>query len=97
MTYEQYDTPEYRKHCREILAPVINQAKEYQHIGYELTGLLGIKGSPSCDPGRGVFMEELFKMFGENEIQLKTLWYLPNTADPAFNSDEHFVKVEEGK
>jgi hypothetical protein len=29
MTYEEYNTPEYRQHCRKILAPVLDQAKEY--------------------------------------------------------------------
>jgi predicted secreted protein len=92
MTYEQYNTPEYRKHCREILAPVLNQAKEYQKNGFEITGLLGIKGSPSCDPSRGVFMEELLALLAENEINLKTLWYLPNSSNPIFRSDLHYLK-----
>ena len=78
MTYEQYNTPEYRQCCREILKPVLSQAKEYLKNGYELSGLLGIKSSPSCDPTRGVFMEELIAMFAENEINLEVLWYLPD-------------------
>lgn len=92
MTYEQYNTPQYRKHCREILEPVLKQAKEYLKNGYEITGLLGIKGSPSCDPSRGVFMEELIALFAENEIDLKTLWYLPNNSHPIFKSDLHYIK-----
>ncbi len=92
MTYEQYNTPEYRKHCRGILEPVLNQAKEYLKNGYEIPGLLGIKGSPSCDPSRGIFMEELIALFAENEINLKTLWYLPNNGNPIFKSNLHYIK-----
>ncbi|MEH7225902.1 CD3072 family TudS-related putative desulfidase [Bacillus sp. JJ1566] len=92
MTYEQYNTPEYRKHCKEILKPFLNQAKEYLKNGYEIAGILGIKSSPSCDPSRGIFMEELIALFEENKINLKTLWYLPNNSNPIFNSNLHYIK-----
>ncbi|MBU8919053.1 CD3072 family TudS-related putative desulfidase [Neobacillus sp. 114] len=92
MTYEQYNTPEYRKHCREILKPVLSQAEDYIKNGYEIAGILGIQSSPSCDPTRGIFMEELTAMFSEKGIKLKTLWYLPNTSEPVFDSEKHFVE-----
>lgn len=92
MTYEQYNTPEYRKHCREILKPVLSQAEDYIKNGYEIAGILGIQSSPSCDPTRGIFMEELTAMFSEEGIKLKTLWYLPNTSEPVFDSEKHFVE-----
>lgn len=92
MTYEQYNTPEYRKHCREILKTVLWQAEDYLKNGYELAGILGIQSSPSCDPTRGIFMEELTAMLAEKGIELKTLWYLPNTSDPVFDSKKHFVQ-----
>jgi predicted secreted protein len=91
MTYEQYNTTEYRKHCREILAPVLSQAIEYLANGYEMTGLLGIQSSPSCDPTRGIFIEELIALFAENRIELKTRWYLPNSNEPTFKSEEHYL------
>jgi predicted secreted protein len=93
MTYEEYNTSEYRKHCREILTPVLNQAIEYLKHDYELAGVLGIQSSPSCDPtrGRGVFMEELNDLFAENGITLKTLWYLPNSSNPTFKSEIHHL------
>jgi len=31
-------------------------------------------------------------MFAEQGITLKTLWYLPNTSEPFFKSDVHFIK-----
>lgn len=45
---EQFDTPYYRKHCRDLLIPYIEQMRDYVKNGYELVGLLGIDGSPSC-------------------------------------------------
>jgi predicted secreted protein len=91
MTYEEYNTPEYRKHCRVILQPVLQQAEEYLKNGYEIVGLLGIQSSPSCDPTRGIFMEELKEMFLEKEIELRNLWYLPNTSEPIFKADLHHL------
>ncbi|MGJ7913422.1 CD3072 family TudS-related putative desulfidase [Neobacillus sp. LXY-1] len=89
MTYEEYDIPEYRRHCREILTPVIQQAEEYVKNGYQMEELLGIQSSPSCDPSRGVFMEELYGMLADKGITLKKLRYLPNTSNPIFNSEVH--------
>ncbi|MHC0038830.1 CD3072 family TudS-related putative desulfidase [Pseudoneobacillus sp. C159] len=91
MTYEQYNTPEYRKHCRKILQPVLQQAEDYRNNGYDIVGLLGIQSSPSCDPTRGIFIEELKNMFLEKNIGLKTLWFLPNTSEPVFNADLHHL------
>jgi predicted secreted protein len=91
MTYEEYDNLEYRTHCRGILKTVLDQVEEYRRNDYEITGLLGIQSSPSCDPSRGVFMEELIKMFGEKGILLSTLWFLPNDSNPEFIPDVHSV------
>jgi len=95
MTYEEYNTPEYRKHCREILKPILHQAEEYTANGYEIVGMLGIQSSPSCDTTRGIFIEELIRLFSTKGIILKTLWHLPNTSEPVFNSEVHYVKVNE--
>ncbi|MBM4764834.1 CD3072 family TudS-related putative desulfidase [Bacillus sp. B15-48] len=89
MTYEEYDTFEYRSHCQKILTPVIEQLEEYRRCGYEIIGVLGIQSSPSCDQMRGVFMEELQKLFQEHQIPLKKQWNLPNTIDPVFHKDMH--------
>lgn len=49
-TYEQFDHVFYREKCREILAPVISQLKEYMAHPeeFQVLGILGIDGSPSC-------------------------------------------------
>ncbi len=92
MTYEEYDTPAYRIHCRNLLLPIMEQVLEYKHSGYELTGILSIQNSPSCDPTRGVYMEELMKLFQENDIPIEREWYLPNDEKPVFDPSQHFVK-----
>jgi predicted secreted protein len=92
MTYEEYNTVEYRNHCRHILTPLLQQILDYQNNSFEMVGVLGIQSSPSCDPSRGVFMEVLTSMFEENAIPLDTLWYLPNSQEPIFQSDIHFAK-----
>lgn len=44
---EQYDTPNYRAHCRKLLEPVVNQIVEYQKEGYKVC-IIALDGSPSC-------------------------------------------------
>jgi predicted secreted protein len=74
LTKEEYDTPDYRVHCRELAAEPIKQIREYIRQGYEIVGLLGIEESPSCDTlrKRGVFMEELLSLLAAESIELKT-------------------------
>lgn len=45
---EQFDTPYYRKHCREILIPYIDQIKDYMKKDYNIKSIIGVDGSPSC-------------------------------------------------
>lgn len=45
---EQFATPYYRKHCREIFKPYLEQIIDYQAAGYEIIALIGVEGSPSC-------------------------------------------------
>jgi predicted secreted protein len=44
---EQYDTPKYRQHCREIAVAVVDQLAQYPQYGYRCL-LIGIDGSPTC-------------------------------------------------
>jgi predicted secreted protein len=85
MTREQYDTPEYRAHCRSILLPVVEQLQLYQEHGYTLVGGMGIATSPSCDPGYGVFMEELHLLANEMRIVLDQFWQIPATQEGHFD------------
>jgi len=49
---DQFDTPYYRKHCRSIFIPYLEQLQDYINNGYSITGLVGIDGSPSCGIGK---------------------------------------------
>lgn len=46
----QFDNVFFRKHCRKILQPIIDQMKEYlqNEDSFEILGVVGIDGSPSC-------------------------------------------------
>lgn len=48
MTKDQYDTPFFRRHCRNILQPYIDQIAEYLANGYRIEQIIGVDGSPSC-------------------------------------------------
>lgn len=47
---EQFDNPFFRNHCKKILEPIIVQMKEYinETEKFEVLGIVGIEGSPSC-------------------------------------------------
>lgn len=45
---EQFDTPYFRRHCRNIFLPILEQVKDYIKNGYTIKALIGIEGSPSC-------------------------------------------------
>jgi len=45
---EQYDTPFFRKHCKNISESMVDQINEYVRNGHNILGLFAIKGSPSC-------------------------------------------------
>ncbi|SKA75785.1 Predicted secreted protein [Caloramator quimbayensis] len=45
---EQFDTPYFRNHCKEIFMPYLNQIRHYIKNDYRIDGIIGIDGSPSC-------------------------------------------------
>ncbi|MFH1156897.1 MAG: CD3072 family TudS-related putative desulfidase [Pseudomonadota bacterium] len=48
MCYEQYDHPNFRRHCRNILTPSIDQMETFIASGCEILGIIGADGSPNC-------------------------------------------------
>lgn len=46
----QFDNVFFRKHCRALLTPVVEQLKEYLSCGemFQVLGFIGVDGSPSC-------------------------------------------------
>lgn len=61
MSFEEYNTFNYKVHCMHMLKPFALQLKHYLENDYQILGILGIEGSPSCDSlkSRGVFMKAL--------------------------------------
>ena len=47
MTREQYDTAAYRRHCRELLTPILDTLEELLRDGCAVE-IVGAEGSPSC-------------------------------------------------
>ena len=48
MCREQYDHPNFRRHCRKILTPSVDQIETFIAAGYEICGVIGADGSPNC-------------------------------------------------
>ncbi|MBF0203193.1 MAG: DUF523 domain-containing protein [Desulfamplus sp.] len=48
MSKEQYDHPNFRQHCRNILIHTVNQIEALSVSGCEITCVIGVDGSPSC-------------------------------------------------
>jgi predicted secreted protein len=45
---EQYDSQGFRRHCRNILQPYVDQFVEHQKVGDKIYAILGIPFSPCC-------------------------------------------------
>ncbi len=76
---EEYDTPEYREHCRTLAEDVGNLVEEYK--SFTIFGLVSVGGSPSCGFQRthkkgehvsepGIFMEEIVNVFKKMGIEM---------------------------
>lgn len=96
---EQFDTYNFRNQCKGLLEPITWQLSDYIRNGYEIVGIIGVDGSPSCGvnktcsgnwggelsnnknidimiksvemiEGKGVFIEELLKLFKEYDLEI---------------------------
>ena len=74
-TKQEYDTDQYRSHCRELAEGVAAQVREYRAHGYHITGLIGVRESPTCDTEtkKGIFTEELFHIFEKEGIKVEAI------------------------
>lgn len=86
---EQFDTPHYRKLCRNLFQPYLEQIKDYIANDYEIIGLIGIEGSPTC----GIYKTCSGKWGG----QLGNNPYLQDTLDTIELADESGILIEEIK
>ena len=47
-TREQYESVSFTGHCRELAEQTAEQVGEFARCGYEIVGLVGVDGSPTC-------------------------------------------------
>lgn len=83
MSVEQYDTPQFRAQNRRLLAPVVEQLLVYQENGYTIVGGMFVEDSPSCDPRRGVWVDDFLAAAHEAGLRVEHLWQIPSTRDGA--------------
>ena len=74
-TRGEYDTSDYRKHCKKIAISISNQIKEFAKGGVKAIAVLGIENSPSCGISNstsevGILMEELTSEIGKAGLKL---------------------------
>ena len=47
-TREQYESVPFVEHCTTLALDTLAQVEEYQRCGYQIVGLVGVDGSPTC-------------------------------------------------
>jgi predicted secreted protein len=47
-TREQYESVAFTEHCRVLSEQTAEQVREFARCGYEIVGLVGVDGSPTC-------------------------------------------------
>lgn len=75
---EQYDTPTFRRHCRQIASFTVDQIEEYVRNGFKVLAILGVEGSPTCgvEPpvhggNLGLLMEELQFELKKRKVEVR--------------------------
>jgi len=71
-TKEQYDTPAFRRHCRQIASSTADQVKEYVRNGFKVLAILGVEDSPTCEveeANLGILMEELQSELKKRKVE----------------------------
>lgn len=48
MSKDQYSNPGFKRHCRQILQASMDTIEVFHLAGYEIIGIIGADGSPSC-------------------------------------------------
>lgn len=79
-----YETPEFRRLCKDKAAEVIVQIRDLLKNGYRIAAILGMEYSPSCavnlqwppkkgEPNMGIFMQELRACLEEAGIDVPVI------------------------
>ena len=86
MTKDRFEEVEgFTGFCKKLARDVVNFMKKLKAAGFEIKGIIGIAGSPSCGTtqtnvgvkgrkrvkGKGIFMEELSKELIRNNMKLR--------------------------
>ena len=77
-TKEQYDTPAFRRHCRQIVSSTADQVEEYVRNGFKVLAILGVEGSPTCgveetsfqEANLGILVEELRSELKKRKVEV---------------------------
>jgi predicted secreted protein len=71
-TREQYDTPAFRRHCRQIASSTADQVEEYVRNDFKVLAVLGVEGSPTCgvEANLGILIEELQSELKKRKVEV---------------------------
>ncbi len=85
-TKEFYDNRQARKISRKVAKEVVRQIMIYKKSGYQVCGIFGVEGSPTCGAVRthirsdegaivavaepGIFFEELLRLLQKNDLNI---------------------------
>jgi predicted secreted protein len=71
-TKNQYDTVDFRRHCRKIVQDILDQIVEYENSDIRLKIVIGVQRSPSCGVHKnsGILMEELKSYLDKKQIHV---------------------------
>jgi len=83
LTKTKYDTPEFRLICKSLAEETVEDLRKFLSAGYEVKGIVGVEGSPSCGvklthitegeedklvEGEGILVEEIKRALIKREI-----------------------------
>ncbi len=66
---EQFDHPLFRSECRSMTSRIVDDISEYLKNGYEIVGVAGIEGSPSCGCVKTCSSKEWRGSVGRSELK----------------------------
>ena len=96
MEKSDYDSPEYRKLCRELFLPILDDLLVYIDNEYKFCGIIGINQSPTCSISgiRGIFMEEIFILLTSKGIT-PNYYEVPEDYNDNIDGKKLFNRIKE--
>ncbi len=68
---QQYSSPMFRKHCRQLAGQIFDQIEDYRNSGHKVIGFIMRDGSPTCGLKRSAVSA------GENQVWGGMVWQVP--------------------